>query len=978
MSAGTRPTRHRMSGVGASDDSIGERSPAMIEMDLVQAQVHERLFGEPARAVKIGRFEVLSTAGAGGMGVVFVAADPELGRQVAIKLVSPSASGSTSPSQTRLLAEAQTLARLSHPNIVGVHEVGTHEGRIFVAMEHIDGETLERWLGRSPRPRAREILRAFVQAGHGLAAAHRAGVVHGDFKPSNVMIDRAGRVRVLDFGLAIAQRSGDSLTDTSVTPGRTVVSRGGTPLFMALEQWDSQPATARSDQYSFCVSLWTALFGAHPFAGHDEAAMIAAMRSASVPHSRARGVPGWLARALRRGLDPAPALRWPSMDALVDALEHGPARMRRRRALQVLAAAAAIGLVVAGARALEHRRAVAACAASGDELAATWEDARASVHDAIMTSGVSYAATTAEKLPPHLDAYAEDLRRAGHDACMASTVDAELDPELYARARACLGDRHDALAVLLSELDGRAPDTVRTAVTAALRLPDVDSCVRADQLASRPQPPADAREEVRAVRAELVRAEVLKGAGRTDDALAVIDRLDDRARAIGWAPLTAELAVQHAEVLQGFGREQDASLLAYDAYVESARVGAWDVAARAATMQLSVVGFGLGRYDEAKLWNQLGELAEIHAGQPDSLLTAGRLEHLSVLENVTGDGLAGKGAAERSLAIAERVLGPDNPRIARSLTVLADAHISVGEYDRAKALYQRSLAITVEAFGDDHPHTGRARAMIGVLAFYEGDVARAHEQVAAAVAQLEQALGLGHPMLAAAWGNLANLEMALGQHASARARIEQSLPWIEQAYGPEHREVATALSNLGNSYWIADSIDAALVLFERALEIEEKALGPRHPNVAKSLSSIANVYHERGRTTEALALHERALAIDENVLGPNHPDVGTTLRFIAAIHRDRGDPARALPLMERAVAILEAKEGTQVGEANAEFLLAQLLVETGGDRARAIALAERALVGYEALKRPDKVEIAKEWLAKQREEPAPARTTRRE
>ncbi len=947
------------------DESAGrERAPAAIEMDLVQAQVHERLFGEPAREVTIGRFEVVAQAGAGGMGVVFVANDPELGRRVAIKLVSSGTSGGRA--QARLLGEAQTLARLSHPNIVAVHEVGAFEDRIFVAMEHIDGETLERWLDRSPRPSRAEILRAFVQAGQGLAAAHRAGVVHGDFKPSNAMIDRAGRVRVLDFGLAIAERSYDSIGDVSANPGRTVASRGGTPLYMSLEQWQSQPATPKSDQYAFCVSLWVALYGSHPFAGDGEDAMLAAMTTATVRPTRSRGVPGWLRDALLRGLQPAPAQRWPGMDALVDALEHGHARARRRRAVQALVVSVAALAVFLGARAIEHRRAVAACERVGDELAAPWDVTRSGVRAAIEGSGLGYAADTVEKLEPHLEAYAALLHGAGTEACLAGEVSHELDPELYARARACLADRHDALVVLLAELASGDPENVRTAVMGALGLPEVAACANVSRLASLPQPPADARDDVRAVRAELVRANVLRGAGRSSDATAVLDRIEATTHATGWAPLVAELAIERAWLLVSRGDERSAAPVARDAYLGAARVGAWDVAARAAALELSVVGIGLGRYEEALLWNQLGELAELHASQAGGLLAAGRLGELSAMKDASGDKQGAKRAAEESLEIEERELGPDNPRIARGLAILADAELSLGDYDRARELYERAHEITVQSFGADHPSGAHELTKLGMLALYTGDPTRARELCLRAVTQLQRTLPPDHPQLAGAEGNLAVVELELHELASARARIERTMPVLEATYGPEHAEVAAALTNLGISYYYAGSYEAARVLFERALEIEEVALGPRHPNVAKSLASIANLHHLQDRSDEALALLDRALAIDESVLGPDHPDTALLLRNIAGIYRDRGELARAIPLAERAIAIYAGHDGVQQAEPRVQFMLALMLVDSGGDRDRAIALTETALVGYRALRMQDKVESAEGWLAEQK------------
>ncbi|MCA9698518.1 MAG: serine/threonine protein kinase, partial [Myxococcales bacterium] len=156
------------------------------------------------RGDAVGRYVVLERVGAGGMGVVYAAWDPDLDRKVALKLLH----GGHDPAKRagknqRLLREAQAMARLSHPNVITVHDVGEFDGRVFVAMEFIEGQTLSTWQqGSSDRPRSvDELLGAWVRAGRGLGAAHRQGLIHRDFKPDNVMVGDDGRVRVMDFGL---------------------------------------------------------------------------------------------------------------------------------------------------------------------------------------------------------------------------------------------------------------------------------------------------------------------------------------------------------------------------------------------------------------------------------------------------------------------------------------------------------------------------------------------------------------------------------------------------------------------------------------------------------------------------------------------------------------------------------------------------------------------------------------------------------
>src|SRR5439155_5865060 len=233
----------------------------------------------------LGRYVVERELGSGGMGLVYAAYDPELGRKVALKLVRPRASGKMGPSEgrARLLREAQAMAQLTHPNVVAIHDVGTFGDQVFIAMEYVEGRTLSEWLSATKRP-WREIVSLFAQAGRGLAAAHAKNIVHRDFKSDNVWVGEDGRARVLDFGLARAMRGAGELPQSAGAPAEGKATRSprvpllaaavtlpgtflGTPPYMAPEQLKGESGDARADQFSFCVALYYALYGELPFAG---------------------------------------------------------------------------------------------------------------------------------------------------------------------------------------------------------------------------------------------------------------------------------------------------------------------------------------------------------------------------------------------------------------------------------------------------------------------------------------------------------------------------------------------------------------------------------------------------------------------------------------------------------------------------------------------------------------------------------------
>ena len=304
----------------------------------VYHRVRASLFEVDATPPQLGRYAVLGPLGRGGMGTVLRAFDLELDRQVALKVLH----GHLDQRQTtRLRREAQAMAQLSHPNVVQVYEVGEVDGHSFVAMELVKGQTLRQWIEQEPRPGWKACLRLFTSLGKGLVAAHGQGLVHRDFKPDNAIIDESGRPRLLDFGLA--RRDDDAPVTGEGTPVDTpwavplytsLTRTGvvmGTPAYMPPEQIDGRGADARSDQFSFCVSLFEALYGARPFAGGSVTALRVAIRNAEIrPVPRDSRVPARLQRALLRGLAEDPDQRWPSMQALLDELRAIAARPVRR------------------------------------------------------------------------------------------------------------------------------------------------------------------------------------------------------------------------------------------------------------------------------------------------------------------------------------------------------------------------------------------------------------------------------------------------------------------------------------------------------------------------------------------------------------------------------------------------------------------------------------------------------------------------
>lgn len=329
--------------------STGRRRAVTLEpevgRELARLHAHLGLDEEPGQL--LGRYRLLRVVGRGGMGVIYLAKDPELDREVAIKIVGGRDLASRAHLEARLQREARALARLVHANVVRIYDIGAHADEHYVAMEYVAGPTLLDWQWAEDRSDD-EILAAYLQAAAGLDAAHRAGIVHRDFKPENAFVSQDGTVKVGDFGLAnfTDLRPDDSLVDAVIaSPDMTQAGLlAGTIAYMAPEQLDGEGLDARCDQFCFCVALWEALTGERPFAGRDTQELLESMHDGAL--LGARELPRQLRVVLARGLSVAPADRYPSMAALIAALRPSDERRTRRWSLVGLAAVVAVGLAL--------------------------------------------------------------------------------------------------------------------------------------------------------------------------------------------------------------------------------------------------------------------------------------------------------------------------------------------------------------------------------------------------------------------------------------------------------------------------------------------------------------------------------------------------------------------------------------------------------------------------------------------------------
>ena len=911
----------------------------------------------PRPGQAVGRFLVVKRLGAGSMGVVLSAYDPVLDRKVALKLLRQNLAGDTAGRQ-RLLREAQAMARLSHPNVVTVYEVGTVADAVFLAMEHVEGTHLADWM-EARRP-WRAVLDLFLAAGRGLAAAHAAGIVHRDFKPENVLVAADGRVRVGDFGLASAPPGKRmSASTAAVAPPPLDASPAltqdgsliGTPLYMSPEQHKGEPADTRSDQFSFCVALYEALYGETPFAGDDYAAYADEVLAGRVrPAPRGSDVPAWLRAVVLRGMALDPAARHPAMEPLLDALSRDPAR-RRRRLVAALGVAGLAGLAAYGFIGWRGAAASSPCDSTGElsrkSMAGVWDaPVRGAVAKAFQASGRPGARESLERVERALDQRAVAIASVRGDSCEATHVRGTQSAELLDRRTQCVDQRVaelGAMTALLARADGELVDR---AVEAVLALAPVETCSDSAALLAAVPPPKDPalRARVEDVRRKLAELDALVKAGKYKPALAASRAATAEAAALGYAPIHAEAIHRQADLEQRMA-DVDAARTDFEAALVAAAAARDDVLyAKAAVQLYQVTGYGHHEFAAAAALLPVARAAVARAGDGAELR--------AMLDGAIGAVAQGAGryqdaadAFARALAAHEASRGPDDPRIASALNNLGHALSSLGRYRDALAAHRRALSIRERTLGRDHPLVaGSLGAAAGVLSeLAEHDEALASFQRVLAIRQA--VLGPEHSLVADTLESLGIVLSDLGRNEEALEHQLRALALREKKLGPDHLDVAGSAAKLGSLLHEMSRDREAVRQYERALVVREKKLGRDHPEIAGTLNNMALAVRADD-PARARALQRRALAIREKALGPDHPDVASSLNNLALQEFEAGRYAEARPLYRRAIAIWDRTLGGDHPNTLAAFYYMGRSELGAGKPGPAVAALERALAGY--------------------------------
>lgn len=851
------------------------------------ANIMFRMFGGERKLPKVGRYRIRERLGTGGCATVYRAYDPALGRDVALKLLALAGA----EDGRRMAREARALARLSHPNVVEVYDYGQVGGYVYVAMELIEGPTLAQWLAQS-QPAA-EVVRVFADAGRGLLAAHHAGLVHRDFKPTNVMLSNDGRVRVLDFGIARTFRSqsvpGDAdpicaaysyPTDAPITHEGLV---SGTPLYMAPEQ-HAGVVDARSDQFAFCTALFGALAGRNPFGVHDAAGLAKAKCEASYVANRPPdGVPRWLWPVMMRGLEPDPNRRWPTMETLVVRLERGPlsSRMRSVALISGLCVAALAGFGSFNPSSDPCQSPVASLARNEDE--------RTTLRDEVAAANPDFRPVVVDQLVASLAAYDQEWR---HEVRLSCRTQHRRGPSADAEAPA----REECLTAAKSASDTLRAMLVRAGSDALIRggnpvawLPSLHRCRRPTSLDAdsgfRPGAPTTTP-------AALAEASFLVSAVQLEDARHRIQAIRSGAKD-GLPPsLEASVTVLEARVAYAAGDWATGAKLAENAFL-LARAGqsrwiAFDsslLAARALVQS--------AQQDQARPW--LRRAAAELGADPSPDVDFARL----LVERASVDAAAGHlGSAERHATEAQAILEPALGRAhPYTLGVVVQLAVILARDGRAQDARDVSEDVIDRIQSEDRAPQSRllqrylvaSHEVLGGTLAQLGDFERSIEVSKAGLNLARQVFGPAHPVLFSPTNNIGHASLRLGRLRDAEHALEAAAAMARRHYGSQHPLLGTATLNLGIVYFSSERMAAAHQALSQACRIFAANDGPA---AARDLVSCrlhqARALDSEGDVVAAADARSKAL----RALDRSGEDAPTIERFEAEVEENFTVPKR--------------------------------------------------------------------------------------
>jgi tetratricopeptide (TPR) repeat protein/tRNA A-37 threonylcarbamoyl transferase component Bud32 len=870
---------------------------------------------------ELARYRLEEEVGSGGMSVVYAAHDVELDRRVALKVMRRDVGHHND--QARLLDEARALAGLNHANIVPVYHVGhAKDGRLYMSMELVQGKNLRMWLDMKPRTYA-EVLEVLMAAGRGLAAAHAVDLVHCDFKPTNILVGDDGRVRVVDFGIARRVFLSETLSihtisgewETGAKPEKPQVI--GTPRYMSPEQARAEALDPKTDQFSFCLTLYESLYGQLPFLGTSNRQRLRNILAGNIrPAPRGSLVPRRVHAVVVRGLHRDPDARWPDMNALLRALDRA---LRQRRRYGAVALGVAGVTAVVGTALLPSKP---PCASTRDEVDAVWTAARRDrIQDAFETSGLPNARDQHQHIDRRLEGFADGWAAARMRVCEDDTLPAERRASL----RTCLQRGLEQFGVLTEVLGSADASTLRDSAEAVATLPDVALCEARANIATMAVP-AHLRARIDDLRDDLATAPMLVRLHRYRRANELTTRVLHEAEQLGYDPLLAEALYRRGDALAASGQHVDATTH-YERAFHAAQTGRSDRLAAEIAVDLQLTyGYRLARPKLAERWTKLARAAVERLGDDAGALRAEfiRAEGLTALRS--SDFATARERFEQTLAVYEALEGADPVAYAEASSNLGIACLDLGLIEPAEAAFERARTLLEGVVG---PYNKRLTSVInnlGSLAQARGDHTAAHDHFKR-VYEAELALfGPVDVRVAMSANNMGTALSALHRDAEAVELYQRSIRAYES--GDHHGiDLARPVGNLAVSNMRAKDYEKAEANLLRAIQLIEADSGPMQVELSGHWFNLGSVRLEVGEHDRALEAMQRSLAIDENAVGRDHPNVAQTLASIATVYLRTNRPEKARPLLEEALIIFSHFQVDPVTVGYTKFELARLLWE---------------------------------------------------
>lgn len=926
--------------------SADSSSPSALRLrDVSTAANLEALLSTRQKGLSIGRYVVEGALAYDGVGSLYAAYDPKLERKVALRVIPTSGDDGSAYSRARLLRETRSVARLRHPNVISILDVGATPSEMFIAMEMASGETVDQWLDRKPRAWAK-VLHAFVQAGRGMAEAHRAGFVHGDFTAKSILRTLDGRVLVTDFGLIRARKGPDGETN----PG-------------------TDTRIARDDQHAYCSALYEALF--------DEPAPSSSRDLEELERVRQSDVPRRVQKVLSRGLSRHE--RYPDMDALLRALAPSPSR----KVGWVAAGAGIFGAGLLAAYAMSGGANESTQCPDAGPLAGLVEGARQAERDATFAeTKLPFAADSSARVSARLTASVQEWSDAADVACAANDE----------VALACLAIQERRIRALADVLAESSRATVEHAVAATLALPPGRTCT---------EDPVAAAATIRSRGSvsdeeRLARAQALYAVGLHDEAIGHAQplRSDD---------VPAGLAARTHLLLGAAQSNTDAEVAALRSFENAAdaaqRASLPDVEADARIRRARVLGGGMNRVDEA--WEEIRLAVVALETSTDVALRGAIWTARGELHLAAGNTDAARGAyAEAATAYGE--LGVRGQlEVADVEAARGEVEVRAGDYDASMLHFRRIQATRTELLGLSHPEVAQALIRVAGGWIGQGELVAARDTLETAAEILREAYGLDHEKTLDVEGRLATLMGLTGRVDESLELFERVLQGRRNAFGPNSREVGDLMSNqgiilvkarrfaeakqsfeqtLGTYQVLGDEdgqsralVDLATIalqqedaaeaerLVRKAIRLRQDLIDTRHPGASPSLLVLGKALEAQSRWTEARTQFELAHEITTEGQGEDHLNAAYSFAGLGRVALAEGDSDEAAQRLSRALRVLEAADYDDDLEVRTRLDLAKAQ-HRGGHRDTAMQTARDAL---QAARRsaPHLTPTVEAWLA---------------